>query len=188
MADFDINSPGDTFDSRDVIERWEELESTHTDLQNDIDEAAEHVEVSQGQIDDTRAKIAAMEEAGDLESDDYMEETGNLTIYENELAENMAALKEAETAMEQWDEAEEYFKLKEFVAEGESYAEDWLHGAQFIADDYFEEYAQELAEDLGAVKRNVEWPYTCIDWERAARELKSDYTAVEIDGKTYWVR
>lgn len=27
-----------------------------------------------------------------------------------------------------------------------------------------------------------------VDWERAARELQMDYTPVEFDGVTYWVR
>jgi hypothetical protein len=28
----------------------------------------------------------------------------------------------------------------------------------------------------------------CIDWNEAASELQMDYTAVEFDGVTYWVR
>ncbi len=34
------------------------------------------------------------------------------------------------------------------------------------------EYAQELAEDIGAVPRELDWPYTCIDWQRAWNELR----------------
>lgn len=37
------------------------------------------------------------------------------------------------------------------------------------------DFAQEMAEQLGALKDNTEWPYTCIDWEYAARELMYDY-------------
>jgi hypothetical protein len=173
MADFDINSPGDVFDSRDVIERWDELDGEHTALQEAIDEASEALEVANGEVEDAERGEGSMVDLDAARAAAEAAET---------------ALKEAETAMEEWADNEEWAKLKEFVADGESYAEDWLHGATFIADSYFEEYAQELAEDIGAVNRNVEWPYTCIDWERAARELKSDYTAVEIDGATYWVR
>jgi hypothetical protein len=28
----------------------------------------------------------------------------------------------------------------------------------------------------------------CIDWERAARELKMDYTSVRVNGTTYYFR
>ena len=38
-----------------------------------------------------------------------------------------------------------------------------------------EEFAQELAEELGCMDKNAYWPYTCIDWEWAARELMYDY-------------
>lgn len=38
-----------------------------------------------------------------------------------------------------------------------------------------EDFAQEMAEEVGAIARKVEWPYTCIDWEQAARELMYDY-------------
>ncbi len=39
-----------------------------------------------------------------------------------------------------------------------------------------EDFARDMADNLGAIDRNVSWPYTCIDWEHAARELMYDYT------------
>lgn len=57
-----------------------------------------------------------------------------------------------------------------------------------IDSDDFEEYAQELAEDIGAIDRNSVWPNNCIDWEKAADELQYDYSSVDIDGKTYYFR
>jgi antirestriction protein len=52
----------------------------------------------------------------------------------------------------------------------------------------FIEYTQELAEDIGAIDRDAKWPVYCIDWERAARELKMDYTSVQVNGTTYYFR
>lgn len=69
----------------------------------------------------------------------------------------------------------------------EEWRGDW-YPVTCIRDSYFKDYAQELAEDLGTINSDVHWPYTCIDWDRAARELRMDYTAVEFDGVTYWVR
>lgn len=48
--------------------------------------------------------------------------------------------------------------------------------------------AQELAEDIGAIDSDAVWPNNCIDWERVARELQMDYTAVDFSGVTYWTR
>ncbi len=61
-------------------------------------------------------------------------------------------------------------------------------GATLIRDSYFQDYAQELAEDIGAINKDATWPNTCIDWEQAARELQYDYSTVEWDDITYWVR
>lgn len=65
--------------------------------------------------------------------------------------------------------------------------EDW-ESATLIRDDYFQEYAQDLAENCGLIPDGHAWPLTCIDWERAARELRMDYTPYTFDGDTYWVR
>ena len=87
-----------------------------------------------------------------------------------------------------WDEEQEdeYQALKALDSEA-SYG-DWQHGESLIRDDYFEEYARQLADDLGMLKSDNQWPYTCIDWEQAADELKQDYSCVEFAGFTYWIR
>jgi antirestriction protein len=54
--------------------------------------------------------------------------------------------------------------------------------------DDFADYAQELAEDIGAIDGDAKWPVYCIDWERAARELKMDYASVRVNGTTYYFR
>ena len=65
---------------------------------------------------------------------------------------------------------------------------DWEYGEQLIRGTYFVQYCQELAEDIGAIDKNATWPNTCIDWEKAADELKYDYNLVDWDGVDYWIR
>lgn len=43
-----------------------------------------------------------------------------------------------------------------------------------------EEFAIDMAEGIGAIDTNVNWPSNCIDWEQASKELMIDYT--EQDG------
>ena len=69
----------------------------------------------------------------------------------------------------------------------EQWRGDW-YPITLIRDDYFTEYAQELAEDIGAISPQATWPLNCIDWERAARELQMDYSTVEYNDVTYWYR
>lgn len=69
----------------------------------------------------------------------------------------------------------------------EQWRGDW-YPITLIRDDYFEDYARELAEDIGAIDRNATWPLNHIDWPAAAETLKGDYTTVEYEGVTYWTR
>ena len=95
-------------------------------------------------------------------------------------------------ALAEWDktdEGRELTALRALADEASGYAADWLHGEQLIRDSYFRDYAQELAEECGDIDfSKLSWPLTCIDWEQAARELRMDYTSVDFDGVTYWVR
>lgn len=96
----------------------------------------------------------------------------------------------ATTELAEWREeyGAELAALRKLAEQAEGYAADWRHGETLIRDSYFTEYAQQLADDIGAVNADATWPNSCIDWERAASELQADYTAVDFDGVTYWIR
>lgn len=50
---------------------------------------------------------------------------------------------------------------------------DEAYAGSFSSD---EEFAQDMAEQLGLINLNASWPYTCIDWEDAAKEIMYDYS------------
>jgi hypothetical protein len=52
---------------------------------------------------------------------------------------------------------------------------------------YFTTYARDLLEDCGTIPRDLP-SWVEIDWEATARNVRIDYTPVEIDGATYWYR
>ena len=97
-----------------------------------------------------------------------------------------------------WDsvpdgEPEELAMLEGILSElagygGDEEFEGDRYPVQLIADSYFQEYTQNLAEYCGMVDTNASWPMNCIDWEQAARELQMDYSSIEIRGFTYWYR
>lgn len=90
-------------------------------------------------------------------------------------------------------EAAEYLRLKTLLEEccgnggDEQWRGDW-YPITLIRYSYTELYARDFADDIGAVNRDVSWPYTCIDWERATREFLMDYTIIEFEGVTYYTR
>jgi hypothetical protein len=104
----------------------------------------------------------------------------------DELEDELSVLQEEnEDAELDEDDAELLEQLKAFAEEGES-CPDWSYGETLIHENYFETYARELAEDIGAISNEDHWPNRCIDWEQAADELKMDYTSIEFGDETYY--
>lgn len=155
----EINEYEDIIDSRDVIERINELTEEWDDLLNKLNDA--RTELEDATLERPDVKHDELELA-------VMEADAELTAWK---ADNLTELE----------------SLRELASEGEG-CEDWEYGAQLIRYSYFEEYAQQLAEDIGAIDSNASWPNNYIDWERAARELRMDYSAISFNGVTYYVR
>lgn len=156
-----ISNSDNVIDSRDVIARIEELESDRSDLLDALTEAQ----------DAHNDALPAPESAKDM---------GVLSD----------AVKEAQATLQEWDEGYDGKELKVLreLADEASGCSDWTYGEMLIRDSYFEDYARDLAEDIGSISKDQSWPNNCIDWEQAADQLKQDYTTVEFDGVIYWIR
>ena len=163
----EISNTDNVLDSRDIIARIEYLESERESLTDAVDTVQET-------LDDL--------DASDFEEVSEFEEAEQTT--KDELATAQANVKDWDES----DEGQELTKLKAFAEEAESSSSDWTYGATLIHEDYFEDYARDLAAEGDYDMKNERWPYTCIDWAQAADELKQDYTSVDFDGETYWVR
>lgn len=168
----DIDNSEDILNSKDIEDRIDDLEGDRAALEEDRDNAQEA-------YDDF---MAERDQSEDGETADESEEG-------RELADALAFARKALADWDTSDEAEELKTLKAFRDELEPYVADWHYGETIIRDSYFEEYARDLAEDLhGNAIRGASWPFDCIDWKKAARELQMDYTSAEFDGVTYWAR
>lgn len=192
----------DVIDSRDVMKRIDDLEDK---LQYAMEEAgkerlAELKDLFQGAVDEVNSVQTLDDSDPPVEFDDLVEMAAadathylhaeakewclwqdypDLDDYVKGLTMNCQSL--------MYEEATEYQMLCELRDDCEGCG-DWKYGETLVRDSYFTDYAQQLAEDIGAVDANATWPNNCIDWERAARELRMDYTAVAFGGVTYWLR
>lgn len=156
------NLTSDVIDSREIIERRDDLESELTGGGTfDIDEFLERYNTNRDEMEPEEIE----------ELSEWMNElTGPFDI------ENYR------------DDVKELTALNEFIDECSGYG-DFDHGDTVIADGYFETYAQEFANDIGAIDESkANWPTNHIDWKAAADELKQDYMSVDFDGETYWIR
>ena len=154
-------------DTRDLYKRQQELQSELDDLESERDDAQESY---------NDAVSANLEALTDEEESDTREGRGKAA----------EALEDAKEALEEW--SDEYLEeLDELNDLENEIGREWIYGTTLISEDDFKEYAQDLAEDLG-MDRNQPWPFSCIDWDQAAEELKQDYSSVEFQGETYWFR
>lgn len=159
-----------TIDTRDLYKRQQELQ----DLKDALGSAREELKEAEDAL--------AAHDTGEVAPDDeqWQEE-------HDELESNV------ETAQSAVDDAvnefgdDEQTELDELDNLESEIGRSWRHGETMIPENEFEDYARELADDLGSTKGN-EWPFTCIDWERAARELAMEYTTVSYQGTDYYVR
>ena len=134
---------------------------------------------------DSRDDIAAIEELeGDIEA--LRDERSELTFNEDEMS-DYDKDRVAEIDEELVDLREQLKPLMS-LAEEAGGSPDWEFGETLIADSYFKEYAQELAEDIDAIPKNAPWPICFVDWDAASEALKMDYTSVDFAGETFWIR
>ena len=148
-----------TLDTRDLDKRKDELEALRDAVVDAQSELDQHRDLKPSEEDEE-------------EFTDWEEEEDSL-------------METLQNAKDEFGDVEE--ELEE-LEELESEISDWRHGETLIAVDDFEDYARELAEDIGAIDRNAKWPNMCIDWEQAANELAMDYTTVSYQGDDYYVR
>lgn len=106
-----------------------------------------------------------------------------------QFVDNKANGRFAATRLLKWNDTEDGGELIELIDLKEEIGERaWDDGVQLIPCDSFEDYARETAIDIGAIKDDAHWPATCIDWERAARELAMDYSLTTFQRTDYYYR
>ena len=138
----EITNTEDVIDSRDVIERIEELNDEYEDLKSEAE-------------DDTNVEV--------IEARQNLKDWEELNL----------------------DELNALLALQD-QAGG---SPDWQYGEGLIRESYFTEYCEELCFDIGDIPKELPWYIANhIDWDGVAREIKMDYTEVDFDGVSYFIR
>jgi hypothetical protein len=91
----------------------------------------------------------------------------------------------SDSDFEDWDELVSLRDLVEQCKDGG----DWEYGESLIRDTYFTDYCHDMVEDIGDLPKDL--PFYIennIDWDGVAEDLKADYTEVDFDGVTYFLR
>jgi hypothetical protein len=145
----------------------------------DIDSSTD-IEELIGEIIETFRTEEEDQELIDLEFDRYECSTKLLIGMENpeipeDLPEAIEALEDADHDLEVYEAYEDNVGTSPSSA---SDIQDLIRDAEEAYQGEFkddETFAENLADDLGYLNKQMSWPYSCIDWERAASELMMDY-------------
>ena len=129
---------------------------------------------------DSRDVIARIEEL-EAEREDLRSAMDDHNTDSDAYEEANAALKEFDNS----EEGQELISLKALAEQGEDYAPDWKYGAQLIHEDHFETAMDEMVADCYTLPKDLpSWMTITYDYDA----LKQDYTAIDFDGQTYYVR
>jgi predicted nuclease with TOPRIM domain len=170
-----FNWTDSTIDSRDIIERYE-------NLKGDYDELLEALEEARNTYTYHGDKCA-----GSVEFDEK--------LFDEELRELEKVIENAQEELDQFNqsfEKDEMDTLSEIIKQGEV-SPDWFYGEALINSDYFVDYTKELIDDcyeLPSELTSGKWPYCHIniDYESAAAQLKDDYFSIDIEDQTFYIR
>jgi DNA repair ATPase RecN len=177
-----ISNTDNTIDSRDIVARLEELQEEQTTYADDVEEKHQALK-------DVESTIEASQDTDDASYIQDGEERASMAErLQEELESAQEEYEDATQALKEWDEEnkEELSSLEALNDQGSGYG-DWEHGETLIHESYFTDYCQELVSDIGDMPREIP-DYIVIDWEATAENLKADYTELDFDGETYYMR
>jgi len=134
------------------------LEHINGALQEQAEQDEEHEE------EEGRAK--PFEEVTGFEVIDWGEVPSKFQKFDSDLEELCEALQTSSYDIEVFEAAKDCdIQLSDV---------DEAYAGEYASD---EDFARQLAEDIGAINNNASWPNNCIDWEFAAKELMHDYSS-----------
>jgi len=173
-----ISNTDDIIYATDVVSEVDKLESDIECNQDDYNENSEQIDDKEDELSELRERL------DDLDEVKNASEISRIKNLIDEIRVDVKFLTDINTSIKADIEAlrKELEPIQAFLQEFENYNND----DTLIHEDYFQTYAQQIAEDCGGDTR--EWPFCHIDWEAAAEALQMDYTCVDFDGETYYVR
>ncbi len=137
------------------------------DVCSEADEYEDSIACKQEEIDMKESEIADLDDDDDELDDDRQTLDGELENLQSELE----GLKE---------ESEDIIEFRDDCQ---------LYGGEvtLINEDYWVDYVQEYAREVCATD-DSDWPFNCIDCDRAADELRIDYSTITFRGQDFYIR
>jgi hypothetical protein len=148
-------------ESLDLVFTYKDYTSTQTATQGDKNNLEHYKELAADEIREAVKQefedaTTPGEIAQDITADDLELDKSDLPGW----------LQDEDTLSELLENWDSYNELEVYEA---------AHEAGSVFDDD-EDFARDMAEQVGAIDKNATWPHSCIDWDLAAQELMYDYS------------
>ena len=178
MTTFNLNIANISFnsslDSRDIQEEIDNIEGLKNDYESDLESLNDELNELESELYD----IENVEDCDDKQNDidDKLEEISDkeLEIQECEFEYNRYS-----------EELEELESLKEEI---QDYSEEGFEfGIKLIHENDIDDYLHELLIDCGYIPKDLP-SWIEIDWGATYDNMKQDYSELELNGNTFYVR
>ena len=178
MTTYNLNISNISFnssmDSRDIQEEIDNIEGLKNDYESDL-------ESLESELNDLQSELYDVEN-----EEDYADKQNNIDSKLEEIAEKENEIKECEFEYNRY--SEELAELEALKTEIESNSDEGFeYGIQLIHESDIDEYLNEMLIDCGYIPKDMP-SWIEIDWGATYDNMKQDYSEIELNGNTFYVR
>ena len=178
MTTFNLNIANISFnsslDSRDIQEEIDNIEG----LKNEYELNSEELN---SELDNLESDLYDVES-----SEDYDGKQNDIDDKLEEISSKELEIQECEVEYNRYsDELEELEALKEEISNNSE--EGFEYGIQLIHENDIDDYLHEMLIDCGYIPKDLP-SWIEIDWQATYDNMKQDYSELELNGNTFYVR
>ena len=178
MTTYNLNITNISFnsslDSRDIQEEIDNIEDLKNDYESDLESLND-------ELNDLESELYDIEN-----EEDYDDKQNDIDSKLEEIADKEEEIQECEFEYNRYsDELEELKVLKDEISNNSD--EGFEYGIQLIHENDIHDYLRELLLDCGYLPNDFP-SWIEIDWQATCDNMKQDYSELELNGNTFYIR
>ena len=171
IANISFNS---SLDSRDIQEELDNIESLKNDFELNLEELNNELQELESDLYDIE------------NTEDYVSKQNDIDAMLEQIVEKENDVQECEVEYSRYsEELTELEELKEEISNNSD--EGFEYGIQLIHENDIDDYLHELLLDCGYIPKDLP-SWIEIDWQATCDNMKEDYSELELNGNTFYVR
>ena len=171
IANISFNS---SIDSRDIQEEIDNIEGLKNDYESDLESLND-------ELNDLESELYDIEN-----EEDYDDKQNDIDSKLEEIADKENEIQDCEFGYNRYsEELAELEALKEEISNNSD--EGFEYGIQLIHENDIDDYLHELLIDCGYIPKDMP-SWIEIDWQATYDNMKQDYSEIELNGNTFYVR